>query len=327
METRAHNKTSKQVIELILKPPHLYGVVALLCFLAASFYFTMLYFERIETPIPTQVAAASSTIDAFAGISLAARSAIVYDISTGKTLYERNADTQLPLASITKVMLALVVAESMPPETVITIPYDTAPAGTTQRLRQGEKWEVGTVLDFTLISSSNKGADILADAANEWVKARFIGAPAKGATLWRMNALAEEIGMTNARFNNPSGLDISASKSGAYASARDVARLFTYAASSSLHVFSATAENGVLLSGEVGDTAQATNTNEALGDIPGLIMGKTGLTDLAGGNLAVVYDVGLAHPIVAVVLGSTRYGRFEDMRKLVPASRKAITQQ
>ncbi len=327
MEHTANNPTSKQVIEDLLKPPHLYGVLALLCILATSFYFAMRYFERIETPLPTQVAAASSTIDAFAGISLRARSAIVYDIATGKTLYERNADTTLPLASITKVMLALVVAESMPPETVITIPYDTAPEGTAQRLRQGEQWEVSKVIDFTLVSSSNTGADILADVANEWVKARFVGAPAEGATIWRMNQLAKEIGMTTAQFSNPSGLDISASKSGAYASARDIARLFTYAASSSPHVFSATAENGVLLSDEVGDRAQATNTNEALGDIPGLIMGKTGYTDLAGGNLAVIYDVGLAHPVVAVVLGSTREERFEDMRTLVPASRKAITQQ
>ena len=53
-------------------------------------------------------------------------------------------------------------------------------------------------------------------------------------------------------------------------------------------------------------------------------MGKTGLTDLAGGNLAVVFDVGLAHPVVAVVLGSTEYGRFEDMQKLVTTARKAI---
>ena len=327
MATTTRKQTSKEVIEILLKPPHLFGALALLCILAASFYFTMRYLEREQMPVPVQVAAASTTIDAFAGISLQARSAIVYDISTGKTLYERNADTELPLASITKVMLALVVAESMPPETVITIPYDTAPAGAPQRLRQGEKWEVGKVINFTLVSSSNKGADILASAANEWVRARFVGAPAQHATLWRMNELAKEIGMTKAQFSNASGLDISTSESGGYASARDVAKLFTYAASSSLHVFSATAENGVLLSDEGGHQAQATNTNEALGDIPGLIMGKTGLTDLAGGNLAVVYDVGLAHPVVAVVLGSTRAGRFEDMRKLVPASRTAVTAQ
>ena len=141
-----------------------------------------------------------------------------------------------------------------------------------------------------------------------------------------MNRLADEIGMTKAYFLNASGLDVSSTESGAYASARDIAKLFTYAASSSLHVLSATTENGVLLSHDGGDTTAATNTNEALGDIPGLIMGKTGYTDLAGGNLAVVYGVGLAHPIVTVVLGSTRDGRFEDVRKLVPASRTALTQ-
>jgi D-alanyl-D-alanine carboxypeptidase len=53
-------------------------------------------------------------------------------------------------------------------------------------------------------------------------------------------------------------------------------------------------------------------------------MGKTGTTDLAGGNLAIVFDIGLAHPITAVVLGSSERGRFTDMRKLVETARKAV---
>ncbi len=69
---------------------------------------------------------------------------------------------------------------------------------------------------------------------------------------------------------------------------------------------------------------RAFNTNEALGEIPGLLMGKTGFTDLAGGNLAVVFEAGPARPIVVVVLGSTREGRFADMRILVETTLRAL---
>ena len=54
--------------------------------------------------------------------------------------------------------------------------------------------------------------------------------------------------------------------------------------------------------------------------IPGLLGGKTGYTNLAGGNLAVIYDAGLNHPIVVVVLGSTLEGRFGDVETLVDAT-------
>jgi D-alanyl-D-alanine carboxypeptidase len=48
-----------------------------------------------------------------------------------------------------------------------------------------------------------------------------------------------------------------------------------------------------------------------------LLGSKTGLTDLAGGNLAVVFDAGFDHPVGVVVLGSSEKGRFEDVEKLV----------
>jgi D-alanyl-D-alanine carboxypeptidase len=63
------------------------------------------------------------------------------------------------------------------------------------------------------------------------------------------------------------------------------------------------------------------NTNEALEHLPGLIASKTGYTDLAGGNLAIVFDKGIGHHFVAVVLGSSRQGRFSDMRALMEAVR------
>jgi D-alanyl-D-alanine carboxypeptidase len=63
----------------------------------------------------------------------------------------------------------------------------------------------------------------------------------------------------------------------------------------------------------------ATNTNEVVEDITGILVSKTGYTDLAGGNLAVVADMGLNEPVAFVVLKSSKESRFEDILKLQEA--------
>lgn len=270
-----------------------------------------------------QEATAMEAFDAFAGIILEAKAAVVVDIVNGKTLYEKNAETQLPLASLTKVALALVIAEALPLDSTITIPYFASGAASSAQLLKGERLSVADVIDFTLVESSNSGAAILAEAAEPRLKERYevLSDALHAATLLRMNELAQTLGLTQTYFLNVSGLDLSETQAGAYGSARDMAKLFAYAASGNPGVFDGTARNGVLLTTQNGQTS-ASNTNAAQGAIPGLIMGKTGLTDLAGGNLVVVFDVGLSHPVVAAVLGSSEGGRFKDVQKLVRAARE-----
>ncbi|MEK7093195.1 MAG: hypothetical protein AAB927_01805 [Patescibacteria group bacterium] len=303
------------------------GPATLLLLAIAAFVFVYAYMGSVAKVPSAETASAAAVTNAFAGISLQAKSAVVVDLRTGKVLYRLDSGAQLPLASLTKVALVLAVRDAMPSDTIITIPYDTAPKGAAMRLGKGEKWQLGDVVNFTLISSSNEGANILAQAADDAIRARYPQAPQGGAALWRMNHLAQSIGLTHTYFLNVNGLDLSDTQSGAYGSAEDFAELFAYAASTSPESFSGTTRDGLLLTDEDGNTTSAFNTNEALGAIPGLIMGKTGYTDLAGGNLAVVFDVGLAHPVVAVVLGSTHDGRFVDMKRLVTAARAAVVQQ
>lgn len=307
--------------------PGVYGVMALGLLGIASFLVVFFYFAEAAIPAPLPAAATASVASAFDAMKLEGKSAYIMDIETGRTLYDLNPDAQLPLASITKIALALAVSEVFSPEETIVIPFDTAPVGASERLARGETWAVQDVINFTLVSSSNEGADILARAANARIHAKYPESPADDATLWRMNEIAREIGLAHTYFLNPSGLDVSATQSGAYGSARDVALLMAYAATSAPNVFAGTAVDGLRLSDGMGNKTRAFNTNEALGDIPGLIMGKTGFTDLAGGNLAVVFDSGLAHPIVAVIMGASREGRFSDMKKLVEAARVAVTRE
>lgn len=274
--------------------------------------------------VGAQSAAAVQAVDRFAGISLVGTAAVVVDITDGEVLYEMNPEAQLPLASLTKIALALAAAEVLRPEDIITIPFDIAPTGSSDPVRRGEQWRFDDFLDYTLIASSNDGASAIAAIADPLVHERYPDSPESGATLWRMNALAQELSLSQTYFLNVSGLDLSATQSGSYGSARDMAKLFAYAASAQPALFARTAKSGRVLSSVGGSSAAVANTNEAQGSIPGLILGKTGFTDLAGGNLAVVFDVGLARPVVAVVLSSTRDDRFTDMQRLVAAARDAI---
>ena len=301
------------------------GIAALILAVLAFGAVIIAYGIGPSRPSEVQTAAVAGALDPFSGLSLLAKAAIVIDIKTGKTLFELNPDVQLPLASLTKVPLALAVAEVLRNDDVVTIPYDTAPAGSAERLAQGEKWKVRDIIDFTLMASSNGGAEILAGAADGRLHELYPDSPEQDATLWRMNQLAGSLGLTRTYFLNASGLDISTTQSGAYGSARDMAHLFAYAASAQPSLFAGTARDGMVLTSVNGrDHTSAFNTNKAEGAIPGLVLGKTGFTDLAGGNLAVVFDVGLGEPVVAVVLGSTYEGRFEDMQKLVAATRETI---
>ncbi len=326
--TQQWNQPPTNTGSRLRQSPHIVGIMALILVGLGGFIGAITYFSSLAVPTP-EVSEQPTKTDPFEGISLQAKSVYVQDLVTGKVLFRRDADRERPLASLTKVALALVVAENLAPDTVITIPYDTAPAGRAERLAKGEKWKISDVLSFTLTASSNEGADILAAAVDSAVRAKYPQAPQGTAAIWRMNNLARSLGLSTMNFLNDSGLDldVEAGQAGAYGSAHDVAVLYAYAASTTPSTFAGTTRDGLLLTDENGNKASAFNTNEALGAIPGLIMGKTGYTDLAGGNLAVVFDVGLSHPVIAVVLGSTIDGRFTDMKQIVPAARKAVAQE
>ncbi len=319
-----------QLNEVVQQAPnrnlHLYGAFTLALIGVATFFFVFAYFDGLPKET-TQTAAAASSTSPFDSVQIRGSAAIVVELNSGKILYEKNADVQLPLASLTKVPLALAVSEVLSPERVITIPYDTGFAEGGQRLLKGERWKVRDVMHFTLIASSNEGAEILALNADSALQVLYASSTPGAAALWRMNDLAHSLGLSHTYFLNVSGLDESTTQSGAYGSARDMAKLFAYAATAKPEIFAGTAKDGLLLVDEAGDTASAYNTNDALGAISGLIMGKTGYTDLAGGNLGVVFDAGLSQPIVVIVLGSSQQGRFADVRLLVETARKAISEE
>ncbi len=284
----------------------------------------------IETP--------KVVLDASLLEKLTASSAIVYDITEQKILFAKNAETARPLASITKLMTALVAYDMLPHEKRIALlSHDP------EQL-EDVLLSLPDALAYLLVGSKNGEAERVALAAEGMLALRegdtFVASPALAdvvassstSTLVRftkkMNERAAGLHMRDTHFLNPTGLDESESESGANGSAHDVALLLAYLAKrTDLPFLEATSKPFFSAEAESGNKVRTENTNEIIGAIPGLMISKTGFTDLAGGNLAIVFDAGLNHPIAIVVLGSTLEGRFEDTQLLVEETIRAIQTQ
>lgn len=270
---------------------------------------------------------AQERIDPFQALSLGARSVYVWDINAHRKLFAKNGDAPLPLASVTKVMTALLASELLPQDAQITVGgKDVREEGDTG-LYAGEVWTLGNLLAFTLVASSNDGASAIAAAGSVALQRGSATStpPNKAIFVMHMNERARAIGLAQTRFTNEGGLDAANGESGGYGSARDMAMLFEYVFRKHPKILLPTSQPRLSVRSQSGFVHEVRNTNQDVVAITGIIGSKTGYTDLAGGNLVVVVDIGIDRPVVISVLGSTREGRFEDVQKLIAATTEAIT--
>jgi D-alanyl-D-alanine endopeptidase (penicillin-binding protein 7) len=146
-------------------------------------------------------------------LALRSSVAFVIDQDTGEVLFSKNETAVLPIASITKLMTALIVTEAEQPlDQVLAITQadvDTL-RGTTSRLRVGTRLSRGELLHLALMASENRAAHALGRNYPGGVEA-FVAT---------MNRRADELGMTDTNFEDPTGLS-----SGNQSSARDLAVL------------------------------------------------------------------------------------------------------
>ena len=290
-----------------------------------------------DVPDPTNVQRSDNDVvpvkvvlykDPFADIVLEAQAVCVIDTVTGKVLYERNKNTRLPLASLTKVMTAYVAIETVGGNESVAISAEDIGKEGNSGLLLGEKWKLSNLLDFTLMTSSNDGASAIAFAAGTFLQHQSTTTlqDPKKTFITEMNEKAQALELTHLEFNNESGLDISNAQSGAYGTAYEVAKLFEYILKDNPHLLKATTNEILEINSQSNIVHTAKNTNEFVESFPGLLASKTGYTDMAGGNLGVVFDSGIGTPVIIVVLGSTLDGRFEDVMKLYYASLEEISQ-
>ncbi len=258
----------------------------------------------------------SESENSFENLSLAAKSAIVVDLNTGEVLYQKAPDQKLPLASITKLMTALLASELSEDGAVVSISDSAVSQSGDSGLKEGDRFSLNNLIDFILPTSSNDGAFALAASAGSALNP---DAPAE-AFVEAMNIRARELGLSNTTFRNPTGLDITEDEAGAYGTARDVAKLLQYIVENEPGLLEETTKSDAAYSDLSGVLHQSSNTNPVVDAIPGLIGSKTGYTTLSGGNLAIAWNVGVSHPVVAVVLSSSHSGRFTDVLHLVEAT-------
>ncbi|MFC1731734.1 D-alanyl-D-alanine carboxypeptidase family protein [candidate division KSB1 bacterium] len=318
--TDSRNYIDDKFGSMVIRLGVLGGLLAISIFVFNSEPFNIKKTDVVATP--TQ---AVTQISPFEHIFIEAKAAYVYDLSDEKILFSKNEHSQLPLASITKLMTALVASKLISEDTVVTITNKSIAVDGDNGFHTDEKWNFKDLLDYTLLVSSNDGAHAIAGVAGAFVhdtekednRLSFIE---------DMNNTALSLGLAQTYFINESGLDTSTQTGGGYGSARDIASLLAYIISEQPSLLSATAyESQNFVSGD-GFIYNATNTNAAIGKIPGLIASKTGFTELAGGNLAIAFDAGINHPVVAVVLGSSFEGRFRDIEKLVKTTLEDLSQ-
>jgi D-alanyl-D-alanine carboxypeptidase len=134
----------------------------------------------------------------------------------------------------------------------------------------------------------------------------------------RMNSQSQTLGL-DLSFVNPTGLDEEQTPGGR-GSALSVTKLFSYIIKNKPELLSKTNDRKVTETSLDNLDHTVLNTNRIIDEIPGLVASKTGSTSLAGGNLAIVANIGLNRPVAIVVLGSTEDGRFTDTKKLVAAT-------
>jgi len=281
--------------------------------------------EVIEKQLALKKKAAPKRKENVGSIYLPAHAAAVLDVDSEKFLYRQKAEKHLPIASLTKLMTALVVIDNLPDvkREVVTIDQETCQVPTTiigcptstycfsDTLKVGEKVKAKDLLEAMLVNSANDAAVALAK--------QVAGSQEKFTEL--MNKKAREIGLRDSHFCNPSGLDPDdeAEIKKCYSSAADVAKLVVYALKNKRYqslwpIFKIKEKWFYSVDGKY--KHRYATTNILLDSMSNCEGAKTGFTYEAGKTLMMIAH----HPrypekkVVGVLLNDPY--RFEDIQKL-----------
>ena len=241
-------------------------------------------------------------------LELQAEAVVAMRIDGGRIYYNKNMEVRRPIASLTKLMTAIIVLENYNLNDVIKISRNNIePEGSKDDLRFGELITARSLLNIMLINSSNNSALALADGSPDFISL--------------MNKKTKNLGLYNTHFTNPDGVDNEKN----YSSALDAAKIFSYLINTYPEALTILkTKNTVVYSSDGKIEHRLSNTNELLGRISEVVAGKTGYTDKAGGSLILIIsdlNFGNKENIITVVLGSP--DRFGESEKLIEWLKKA----
>ena len=233
----------------------------------------------------------------------------IYDLDTGQMLAGKNPYTPLSIASITKLMSALIAGSYLHTNDIATINEEDFELTPNTEIRIDEEWRAMELLEYSLITSSNRGINSIGRTIEEKTGFSMVDL---------MNEFARDNALVNTHFVNPTGLDIHSELSGSESSAFDIARTAQIILTTQPKWAQSTTKEKETFYSFGGRSYIAINTNVLLGSIEDtVLLSKTGYTDIAGGALIMVLRMENGSTIGFVVLGSTRNGRFENMKTLI----------
>jgi D-alanyl-D-alanine carboxypeptidase (penicillin-binding protein 5/6) len=228
---------------------------------------------------------------------LSAQSALVIDVDSGISLYEKEPDKELLPASTTKIITALVAMDHFPDDLVVEIKLSKV-EGQKMGLKNGEKIKIGDLLYGLLVYSANDAAEALAAA--------YPGG--RDVFIQTMNDKAKELHLNNSSFKNPTGLD----GGGHYTTARDLIRVSKVAMRIPRFAEIVGTKEKIITSVN-GVIHKIFNINELLGKVQGVLGVKTGWTENARENL-VTYVERDGKKVMIVLLGSQdRFGETTEL--------------
>lgn len=258
-------------------------------------------FDLVQTGVPVVVYNVPVQGDAFSytlkAPSIAASAYLIADMKNGTVLASKNPTVAAPIASITKLVTALVATEyinldrklAVPPEAIV---YTTAP-----RLKPGSQVRAYDLLYLLLQESSNEAAEVLAAAVG------------REAFVRSMNEKAKSIGLTHSVFSDPSGAK------GDYSTPEDLFKLLRYIYDNRRFILGIT--NGELKDTAYGDPSFKNVRNFNLIRGADLVGGKIGQTREALDTYAGIFAVDMGEEprdVAIIVLGS--YDSPTDTRRL-----------
>ncbi len=239
-------------------------------------------------------------------LDIQAKATAVFDPSGEKFLYQKNIKEKLPIASLTKIITAIVTLENLGLDDIITISKKAVMTeGENGRLVINEKLSVRDLLYIMLMESSNDAAVALANATNS----DFV-------TL--MNKKIKDLGLENTYFVDPTGIS-----KWNYSTAFDLARLAKYSFDKPL-IWQILSTKETKIYSQDGKTDHyLTNTNELFGEISEIIGGKTGFTEEAGGCMLTMVKISNkpGEYLITIILGSEN--RELETKKLISWIQKA----
>lgn len=249
-----------------------------------------------------EIISTSAPVSSEADITLNSRIAIAYDRDSNKTIWGKNENKRTAMASTTKIMTAIIVAEKSNLEDVVTVSAKAAGTGGSRLgLKKGDKVSMKDLLYGLMLKSGNDAAVAIAE---------HIAGSVDGFALL-MNEKAQELNLKDTHFVTPHGLD----DPDHYTTAYELAQITDYALKNEIIAkVVATKFYTVSINGYPKDLS---NTNELLGILSGVNGVKTGFTNNAGRCLVTSVDRNGFNIITIVIQADTKKDRTKDSVKII----------